>query len=295
MVAAAATTAAALPTLTCGRRIRGVARGAPPPSENTSLPPPSRARRRGLHPLHSPALPLPQGKAKRAAEKAAEAEREGRHRERIAEAELKVHAEIEAKREKRRKEEKALSEELKAIKIKNQFLGADKEAVERKKWASQQAGAQREIEKIQREKQEAAVAKAQIARKEEAQRLLNLRREREEHERYLADYERRCKEAQFDAAAAADAVALSREQATHDERLRLGAATLTMQDNYEYRTAISHNEQAKAARSSARRDAAAAAPADTGFGATSRFGATGASAASAKSLGATGASAVRSH
>ena len=206
-----------------------------------------------------------------------------------------MHAEIEAKREKRRKEEKALSEELKAIKIKNQFLGADKEAVERKKWASQQAGAQREIEKIQREKQEAAVAKAQIARKEEAQRLLNLRREREEHERYLADYERRCKEAQFDAAAAADAVALSREQATHDERLRLGAATLTMQDNYEYRTAISHNEQAKAARSSARRDAAAAAPADPGFGATSRFGATGASAASAKSLGATGASAVRSH
>ena len=182
MVAAAATTAAALPTLTCGRRIRGVARGAPPPSENTSLPPPSRARRRGLHPLHSPTLPLPQGKAKRAAEKAAEAEREGRHRERIAEAELKVHAEIEAKREKRRKEEKALSEELKAIKIKNQFLGADKEAVERKKWASQQAGAQREIEKIQREKQEAAVAKAQIARKEEAQRLLNLRREREEPE-----------------------------------------------------------------------------------------------------------------
>ena len=51
-----------------------------------------------------------------------------------------MHAEIEAKREKRRKEEKALSEELKAIKIKNQFLGADKEAVERKKWASQQAG-----------------------------------------------------------------------------------------------------------------------------------------------------------
>ena len=187
-----------------------------------------------------------------------------------------MHAESEAKREKRRKEEKALSEELKAIKIKNQFLGADKEAVERKKWASQQAGAQREIEKIQREKQEAAVAKAQIARKEEAQRLLNLRRERVVHERYLAEYERRCKEAQFEAAAAADAVALSREQATHDERLRLGAATLTMQDNYEYRTAISHNEQAKAARSSARRDAAAAAPADTGFGATSRFGATGA-------------------
>ena len=67
----------------------------------------------------------------------------------------------------------------------------------------------------------------------------------------MADYGRRCKEAQFDAAAAADAVALSREQATHDERLRLGAATLTIQDNYEYRTAISHNEQAKAARSSA--------------------------------------------
>ena len=138
MVAAAATTAAALPTLTCGRRIRGVARGAPPPSENTSTSLPPRARGGAASIPSTSTLPVPQGTAKRAAEKAAEAAREGRHRERIAEAELKVHAEIEAKREKRRKEEKALREELKAIKIKNQFLGADKEAVERKKWASQQ-------------------------------------------------------------------------------------------------------------------------------------------------------------
>ena len=51
----------------------------------------------------------------------------------IADAQLKVQSAIETKRALRQQKEAELALELKRIKIKNQFLEADKEAVERKK------------------------------------------------------------------------------------------------------------------------------------------------------------------
>ena len=60
---------------------------------------------------------------------------------------------LQSEAEKKQKEAE-LAQELKRIKIKNQFLEADKEAVERKKSESQQAGEQREIIERQRIKLE---------------------------------------------------------------------------------------------------------------------------------------------
>jgi len=55
-------------------------------------------------------------------------------RERLADSQLKVQATLEAKRADRLRKEAELAAELKRIRIKNQFLEADKEAIERKKW-----------------------------------------------------------------------------------------------------------------------------------------------------------------
>ena len=164
-------------------------------------------------------------------------------KERVADAQLKLHAQIEAKRAAAKKEDAALAAELKAIKIKNQFLGADKEAVERKKWESLQAGQEREIVKTQREKQHAAVKLAELTDKEKRQRRQNLQREREEHEAFLAEYERRCEEQGYDAQAAADAVRTSRQVNVADELARRSAASLLRQDEWQYATEITREQK----------------------------------------------------
>ena len=96
---------------------------------------------------------------------------------------------IETKRALRQQKEAELALELKRIKIKNQFLEADKEAVERKKSESQQAGEQREIIERQRRKLEEAQALLSVHKLEEQQRLLNVQREREAHEGFMREYE----------------------------------------------------------------------------------------------------------
>ena len=164
-------------------------------------------------------------------------------KERVADAQLKLHAQIEAKRAATKREDAALAAELKAIKIKNQFLGADKEAVERKKWESQQAGQQREIVQTQREKQHVAVKLAELTDKEKRQRRSNLQREREEHEAFLAEYERRCEEQGYDAQAAADAVKTSRQVNVADELARRSAASLLRQDEWQYATEITRDQK----------------------------------------------------
>ena len=185
--------------------------------------------------------------------KEAERQAEAEKRERVADAQLKLHAKVEEKREKRRKEDAALAAELKAIRIKNQFLGADKEAVERKKWESQQAGAQREIAQRQRAKQDDALKAAALVEKETRQRLSNLQREREEHEAFLREYERRCTEAQFDAHAAADAVKASRQVNFDDEQARRAAAAVIRDDSLPYAVAITKANQSQARQDAARR------------------------------------------
>jgi hypothetical protein len=100
-------------------------------------------------------------------------------RERVADAQLKVKATLEEKRTQRLRKEAELAAELKRIRIKNQFLEADKDAVERKKWESQLVGEQREIMDRQRLKQEAAQAHLMVYDQETKQRLLNVQRERE--------------------------------------------------------------------------------------------------------------------
>ena len=95
-----------------------------------------------------------------------------------------------------KQKEAELALELKRIKIKNQFLEADKEAVERKKSESQQAGYQREIVARQRHKMEEAQGHLSIYRKEEQQRLKNVQGEREAHEAFMREYEEHIAECQ---------------------------------------------------------------------------------------------------
>ena len=71
-------------------------------------------------------LAAKQASAKRDAAAQEQAAVESARRERLAEAQLEVHTKIEAKRASRRKEEEKLAEELKRIRIKNSFLGANK-------------------------------------------------------------------------------------------------------------------------------------------------------------------------
>ena len=74
-------------------------------------------------------------------------------------------------------------------------------------------------------------------------------REREEHEAFLAEYERRCKEQGYDAQAAADAVKTSRQVNVADELSRRSAAAEIRQDEWQYATEITRaqKEQRQAA------------------------------------------------
>ena len=141
-------------------------------------------------------LAASQSVTKREATKEAARAQERKRQERLAEAQLKVHETIEAKRAARRREEAALAEELKAIRIKNQYLGADKETVERKKWESQQAGAQRDHMRQQRQTHEDSRHLAQ--KNDTAQRGKNRSREVEAHEAFLREYEGHLEEARFE-------------------------------------------------------------------------------------------------
>ena len=107
----------------------------------------------------------------------------------MADAQIKVNAKLEEKRRERLQKEAELAAELRRIAIKNQFLEADKEAVERKKTESQQAGEQREIIERQTTKLVEARAGMAVLNKEAQQRLLNVQREREAHEAFMAEYE----------------------------------------------------------------------------------------------------------
>uniref|UniRef100_A0A7S4F602 Trichohyalin-plectin-homology domain-containing protein n=2 Tax=Chrysotila carterae TaxID=13221 RepID=A0A7S4F602_CHRCT len=156
--------------------------------------------------------------AKRA-QKEAEAQRQGR----LAEAQMKVNAQMEAKRAARAREEARLAEELKQIKLKKAFLDADKEAVERSKFESLQGGARRELIARQETGIKNATNAAKIHDKETAQRLLNLQQEREIHEAFLRDYERRASEHQYDSNIAEDTLQASRQMLK--ARLGLGVKT----------------------------------------------------------------------
>jgi len=127
--------------------------------------------------------------SKRAAHKAATRSAEEDRKERLADAQLKVQSAIETKRAVRQQKEAELAAELKRIKIKNQFLEADKEAVERKKAESQQAGEQRELIERQRRKLEEAQAHLSIFKKEEQQRLHTVQGQRDAHEAFMREYE----------------------------------------------------------------------------------------------------------
>jgi hypothetical protein len=156
-----------------------------------------------------------------------EQDAERQRQERLAEAQLEVHAKLEQKRAARRKEEAKLAEELKQIRIRNSFLGADKDAVERKKWESISGGAQREIIARQGGVQQESVRERGLGEKERRQRTIVLQRERQEHEAFLRDYEARCAEANFDATVAEDAIRDSREVL----HTRLGLNTKSLRDS----------------------------------------------------------------
>mmetsp|Transcript_16296 Transcript_16296/g.44810 ORF Transcript_16296/g.44810 Transcript_16296/m.44810 type:complete len:552 (+) Transcript_16296:1048-2703(+) len=145
---------------------------------------------------------LAAGDAQRRAEavRRAEAEAEAARAARLADAQAKVHAQLEAKRAARAKEEARLAAEMEQIRIKNQFLGANKEADERKAKLSQRAGAQREIIMRQSTVVDAAMAQASIAEKEVAQRRANVQKKREEHEAFLRQYEAQVAESEVVAA-----------------------------------------------------------------------------------------------
>jgi len=162
--------------------------------------------------------------AKRDKHKAAVRSAEEERRERVADAQLKVKATLEEKRQARLQKEAELANELKRIRIKNQFLEADKGAVERKKWESQLVGEQREIMLRQRLKQEEAQAHLGVHDKETRQRLLNVQREREAHEAFLKEYEAHFVDA--------------RDEATHSEFARV----TDLAQKLETRTVFKHTK-----------------------------------------------------
>ena len=82
-----------------------------------------------------------------------------------------------------------LAAELKRIHLKNQFLEADKEAVERKIWESQLLGEQREILDRQHTKQEVAQSHLSVHNKGAQQRIHNVQRERDMHDAFMREYE----------------------------------------------------------------------------------------------------------
>jgi len=192
-------------------------------------------------------LAASQAATKREATKDAAKEAERKRQDRLAEAQLKVHETIEAKRAARRREEAALAEELKAIRIKNQYLGADKETVERKKWESQQSGAQRDIMRRQQQTHEDA---RQLAKKNDiVQRSVNTSREDAAHQAFLAEYEGHLDEARAEAEQEKAAVLARQEylRTTHGlgyaQRMRLGG-TKSEWDQATLGGASSYNEGA---------------------------------------------------
>lgn len=130
-------------------------------------------------------LAAQQASARRDASRQQDVQLRRAEQERLAEQQLEVHSKIEEKRAVRRKQEAKLAADLKAIRIKNSFLGTDREAVERKGWESQQAGAAREIRVRQGGRAAEASAKVALDHKERAQRLHNIQRERAAHEAFL--------------------------------------------------------------------------------------------------------------
>jgi hypothetical protein len=134
---------------------------------------------------------LAAGDAQQRAEaaKRAEAEAEAARAVRLAEAQAQVHAKLEAKRAARLQEEARLAAELERIKVKAQFLGNDREAVERKAHLSQREGAQRDALVRQSAVVDAAEKRQSLVEKEMAQRRANLQREREAHQQVVRRYE----------------------------------------------------------------------------------------------------------
>ncbi|KAG8460788.1 hypothetical protein KFE25_010843 [Diacronema lutheri] len=110
-----------------------------------------------------------EARARARAEKAARAEADKGRRE---EATLKLEAAREELRGKARLAHEALALELRQIKVKSQFLGANKEAVEGAKFASLEHGAAREAAVLQRGAQGEAARAASVRAKEVAQRGL---------------------------------------------------------------------------------------------------------------------------
>lgn len=163
--------------------------------------------------------------SKRDAAKAAAASAQEERRERLADAQLKVQHAIESKRTQRQQKEAELAAELKRIKIKNQFLEADKEAVERKKSESQQAGEQREIIERQRRKLDEAQSHLTVYKTEEQQRLHNVQRERAAHEAFMREYEAHFTECKDDSTAREAAIVAEQEDklATRRELARTKA------------------------------------------------------------------------
>ncbi|KAJ1622286.1 hypothetical protein T492DRAFT_1063602 [Pavlovales sp. CCMP2436] len=106
-------------------------------------------------------------RSKAKAERDQKAEAEKRRRE---EATLKLEVAREGLRAKGREAEAALAAELRQIKLKNQFLGANKEAVEADKFASLESGMRREASALQQNAQDESRRKAQIREREIVQR-----------------------------------------------------------------------------------------------------------------------------
>lgn len=109
-----------------------------------------------------------EARARARAEKAARAEADKGRRE---EATLKLEAAREELRGKARLAHEALALELRQIKVKSQFLGANKEAVEGAKFASLEHGAAREAAVLQRGAQGEAARAASVRAKEVRARL----------------------------------------------------------------------------------------------------------------------------
>ena len=150
--------------------------------------------------------------SKRLQHKSEVARVEATRKERVADAQIKVQASIETKRQVRQQKEAELATELKRIKIKNQFLEADKEAVERKKSESQQSGEQREIIDRQRMKLDQAQAHLSVYNKETQQRLHNVQRERAAHEAFMKEYEAHFAECKDDATALEGSIVAEQEE-----------------------------------------------------------------------------------
>lgn len=145
------------------------------------------------------------------AAKRAEAEAVAARAVRLAEAQAQVHAKLEAKRAARLQEEARLAAEVERIKMQAQFLGNDRDAVEKKTHLSQRDGAQRDALARQSAVVDAAEKRQGLMEKEIAQRRANLQREREAHQRLIQRFEADAADASTVAADQAAALDASRQ------------------------------------------------------------------------------------